>query len=220
MWPLSYDVLYHISYFVELIDILHYICSHKRAFENMKDILKQHIQTKKTYINTSFPQFIIDTMNGMHIMVFAPILKFQPEFEGSTGYIDQIKPSQVHSPIMIGVDHSRRSYITLKLKYNNDIIVEVFFQRYNSCSIKWIWTSNHGNNHLENYSGLFSTPSSQYWGTIQGFTPSSLETSAVLINDLHLKKNIKLLLENKKYIMKRKMFSSTEFHKEKIELMY
>ena len=219
MLSLPYELLYDISHFVELIDILHYVCINKYALNQMKDIFKKQIKRKKTYINTSFPQFIIDTMNGMHVMVFAPILKFQPKFEGSTGYLDNVEPSEVNYPIMIGVDHCRRSYITLKLKHHNSIIVEVFFQRYSSCSIKWIWTSNHGNNHLENYNGLFSKPS-LYWGNIQGFAPSSLNQCAVIINDLQLKKNIKLLLDNKKYIIKRKLFSSNEIRQEKIEFAY
>ena len=71
MLTLPYELLYDISYFVELIDILHYVCINKYALNQMKDIFKKQIKRKKTYVNTSFPQFIIDTMNGMHVMVFA-----------------------------------------------------------------------------------------------------------------------------------------------------
>ena len=48
MLSLPYELLYDISYFVELIDILHYVCINKYALNQMKDIFKKQIKRKKT----------------------------------------------------------------------------------------------------------------------------------------------------------------------------
>ena len=57
MLSLPYELLYDISYFVELIDILHYACINKYALNQMKDIFKKQIKRKKTYSVWKFLPF-------------------------------------------------------------------------------------------------------------------------------------------------------------------
>ena len=195
------DLLTSICQFNEIIDIFHYACSNIENMESIQSYLKRQIKNKMKYVNAYFPPFIVDTMNGIHTMVFAPILKFKPHFEGGTGYIDGIIPNDVDYPIMIGKDDFGRSFITFKLKLteNNKIHVETLFQRYSMCSIKWTWGTAF-QSYLSNFTGYFSmnTLSNKY---------SSHSTKQIIINDILLKENIKLLLEKKNYIKKRTLYS-------------
>lgn len=197
------DLSCSICQFNEIIDIFHYACSNRENMESIQSYLKRQIKNKMKYVNAYFPPFIVDTMNGIHTMVFAPILKFKPCFEGGTGYIDGILTNDVDYPIMIGKDHFGRSFITfkLKLKQNNQIHIETLFQRYSMCTIKWTWGTS-SQCYLSNYAGYFSMNglSNQY---------SSHSTKQIVINDIQLKENINLLLEKKNYIKKRRLYSAS-----------
>lgn len=199
-----HSVVYPISTFLEIRDMVRYASTNKDAFQQLKSNIDRQINIKRRYVRQFFPDFIIDTMNGMETMIFSPILQFKPEFEGLTGYLDELHPNQVQYPIMIGVDNFMRSFITFKLKYNKHIHVETLFQRYSSCYMTWIWGSLSGCV-LENYSGLYSQSK---FGDI---------TDTVVINDLQLKENIQLLLQNKKYIKKRKIFDIYSIYKVNLE---
>lgn len=183
MNTINSDLSYYICEFNEIIDIFHYACSNREKMESVQSYLKRQIKNKMKYVNAYFPPFIVDTMNGIHSMVFAPILIFNPWFEGETGYIDRIHPKDVDYPIMIGKDDFGRSFITfkLKLKENNQIHVETLFQRFSTSQIKWTWGTS-SQCYLSNYTGYFS------------------------MNDILLKENIKLLFEKKNYIKKRKLY--------------
>ena len=157
MNTINSDLSYSICQFNEIIDIFHYACSNREKMKSVQSYLKRQIKNKMKYVNAYFPPFIVDTMNGIHTMVFAPILKFKPHFEGGTGYIDRILTNDVDYPIMIGKDHFGRSFITfkLKLKENNQIHIETLFQRYSTCPIKWTWGTS-SQCYLSNYTGYFS----------------------------------------------------------------
>ena len=201
MNTINSDLSYSICQFNEIIDIFHYACSNREKMESVQSYLKRQIKNKMKYVNAYFPPFIVDTMNGIHTMVFAPILKFKPCFEGGTGYIDGILTNDVDYPIMIGKDHFGRSFITfkLKLKENNQIHIETLFQRYSTCPIKWTWGTS-SQCYLSNYTGYFSMN-----GLLNQY--SSHSTKQIVINDILLKENIKLLLEKKNYIKKRRLYS-------------
>ena len=199
-----HSVVYPISTFLEIRDMIRYASTNKDTFQQLKSKIDRQINIKRRYVRQYFPDFIIDTMNGMETMIFSPILQFEPQFEGSTGYLDELRPNQVQYPIMIGVDDFMRPFITFKLKYNNNIHVETLFQRYSSCHLTWTWGSLSGCV-LQNYSGLFSQ---RTFGDT---------TATAVINDFQLKENIELLLQNNKYIKKRKMFDIYSIKKVKLE---
>lgn len=212
MNTINSDLLYQICEFNEIIDIFHYTCSNRENMESVQYYLKRQIKNKMKYVNAYFPPFIVDTLNGIHTMIFAPILRFKPQFEGRTGYIDGIVANDVDYPIMIGKDHFGRSFITfkLKLKENNQKHVEILFQRYSTCSIKWTWGTA-SQSYLSNYNGYFSTNvlSNQY---------SSYSTKKIVINDIQLKENIKLLLQKKNYIKKRSLYSTNDVFDKTIDI--
>ena len=210
---LNEDILCYICNFIEIKDIMYYVCTHTFALKCIKDTLNKKIQNKKIYVIERFPSFIIETMNGISTLIFSPILLFLNEFEGNTGYLDRIKANRIQYPIMIGVDCYNRSFITFKLKQkiNNveTIHVEVLFQRYSPSPTMWTWGSDK-DCILQNYNGLFSTSK---------YIPRYSNT--ITIHDSLLKENIKLLLENKHYIKKRLYLNSSEIIKKRnIDLAY
>lgn len=55
---------------------------------------------------------------------------------GPTDYLDFIRLDEVKYPFMKGIDKYGRYFFVLKLKINNDIIMETYFQRY-SYGMNW-----------------------------------------------------------------------------------
>ena len=83
---------------------------------------------------------------------FPFIKNISDDFVGMTGYIDRIKPSDLTSPIMIGMDNSERYYVCVRYKcldptfeFDNDTIKVdttkvnciTIFQRYSSDDSCW-----------------------------------------------------------------------------------
>ena len=140
---------------------------------------------------------IIDIMNNISTLIFAPILKYQENFEGSTGYIDQIKVTDTPYPIMVGVTVEKRPFITFKLTNQKQKFVETLFQRFTNDKFAWTFGTYY-------YSAL---------SNFNGYT-TNMYNNKLQINDHLLKQNIKYLLENKGYIY-RIIFKTRSYSGEK-----
>lgn len=186
---LNNDVIVHIASFCDLKEIYHMLSTNQQYYSSIKSSFIKKIQAKKLYILCYFPDVIINIMNGISTFVFLPILEYQEHFEGSTGYIDQIKVSDVSYPIMIGVTKCARPFITFKLQDTvrgfTETFVETLFQRYTND--KYTWT----------FGTFYQSVLSNY----NGYT-TKLYNNQIQINDHLLKENIKLLLKNENYIHK------------------
>jgi len=186
---LNNDVIVHIASFCDLKETYHMLSTNQQYYSSIKSCFIKKIQSKKQYVLCNFPDIIIDIMNGISTFVFLPILEYQEHFEGSTGYIDQIKVSDVPYPIMIGVSRYARPFITFKLQNTvrdfTDTFVETLFQRYTND--KYAWT----------FGTFYQSVLSNY----NGYTTNMYENN-IRVNDHLLKKNIQLLLKNENYIHK------------------
>ena len=186
---LNSDVIVHIASFCDLKETHHMLSTNQQYYSSTKSSFIKKIQSKKQYVLCNFPDIIIDIMNGISTFVFLPILKYQDHFEGSTGYIDQIKASDVPYPIMIGMTNYMRPFITFKLQDTvrgfTDTFVETLFQRYTND--KYAWT----------FGTFYQSVLSNY----NGYTTNMYENN-IRVNDHLLKKNIQLLLKNENYIHK------------------
>lgn len=185
MKNLNNDVILQITTFCQLKEKHNILSTNKQNYNTIKPHLQKNIKEKKQYILTYFPDNIIDIMNNISTLIFAPILKYQENFEGSTGYIDQIKVTDILYPIMVGVTVEQRPFITFKLTNQKQKFVETLFQRFTND--KFAWT--------------FGTYYHSALSNFNGYT-TNMYNNKIQINDYLLKQNIKYLLENKGYIYK------------------
>lgn len=203
---LNNDVIIQITTFCELKEIHNILSTNKQNYNVIKQHLQKNINKKKQYVLKYFPNIIIDIMNKISTLIFAPILKYQEKFEGSTGYIDQINVTDTPYPIMIGVTKYTRPFITFKLKTEKETFVETLFQRFINDKCAWTFGSYY-QSILSNYNGYTTN---KYNNELQ-------------INDYLLKKNIKYLLENRghidKIVFKVRSYSG-EIEKKKLQLCY
>ena len=211
MSNLHNDVIVHIISFCDIKETHHMLSTNQQYHNSIKSYFIKKIQSKKQYVLCYFPDIIIDIMNGISTFIFSPILKFQERFEGSTGYIDQIKVSDVPYPIMIGVTSCMRPFITFKLQHtvigSTETFVETLFQRYTNH--KYAWT----------FGTFYYSVLSNY----NGYTTNIYENK-IRVNDNLLKKNIQLLLKNENYIHKSSLQISDNYaeiiKKRKVRLCY
>ena len=173
--------LIYVSRFLD-INNTEILCLNKRSFIILKKFFKEKLDKQIEFLNkVEFNYKIIKMFGGLKNMAMFPILKWDKKFEGPTGYIDQILPSDLKDSIMIGVDAFERPFITLKLlnkhkNNNNRLSVVVLFQRYGN--YKKTWThSNYNFCYLTELSGYFILNN--------------------VITHTHIEDNIKRLLENK-----------------------
>ena len=185
MKNLNNDVILQITTFCQLKEKHNILSTNKQNYNTIKPHLQKNIKEKKQYILTYFPDIIIDIMNKISTLIFAPILKYQEKFEGSTGYIDQIKVTDTPYPIMVGVTTEQRPFITFKLTNQKQKFVETLFQRFTTD--KYAWT--------------FGTYYQSALSNFNGYT-TNMYNNKLQINDHLLKLNIKYLLEEKGYIHK------------------
>ena len=155
---------------------------------------KNDIKNKKNYISLNFDENIIDLMGGIGNMILYPVLPYQKQFNGSTDYLDNISPDYLDNKIMIGIDKFKRSFIVLKLFYNNFCSTSVLFQRYTNITNSWTHASYGSNEVITWASGYFYNKGS-------------------LINN-NIKKNIDNLLKDRGYII------NNNFYENKIENIY
>ena len=150
------------------------------------NMYKNDIKNKKNYVTQNFDKNIIDLMGGIGNMILFPILPYQKQFNGSTDYLDNISPDYLDNKIMIGIDKFKRSFIVLKIFYNNFCSTSVLFQRYTNITNSWTHASY----------GSFEIIT---WATGYFYSRGSL------ISD-NIKNNIDNLLKDKGYIININLF--------------
>lgn len=77
------------------------------------------------------------TMTELFDNIDVPLLDIGDKL-GFTKYIDFIRPEEVHSPVMKGVDILLRPFIVVKAIVDNSIVMETFFQRYTNNNDFWM----------------------------------------------------------------------------------
>ena len=77
-------------------------------FHNCFQKWKKLISIGKYFNKTILPKKLIELL---------PVLPWKRNYVGCTDYIDGIRAKDLTYPIMIGVDHFRRPFITIKYKY-------------------------------------------------------------------------------------------------------
>lgn len=192
---LADDNIRSISSFLDIRGVHHFGCTQSRVVLLIKKLLLELISYKKKWVLKWFPNIICDLMSGPAILIFAPILDYKDYF-CYFEYIDNIKVSDVGSPIMVGVDVYQRPFISIRTceSYTKNIgdketstssdqkinSVVTIFQRYTKD--KTVWT--HGTCYSSNLT-LFIKPRI---------------ICNNLIQDKLLKENIYNLIQNKQYI--------------------
>lgn len=81
------------------------------------------------HVNGLYPEAILDMFDGAENLVRVPVLDVA---NIESGYIDYIHPQHMTHPIMRGVDHYGRGFVTFCYKLHNSDkeVTEALFQRY------------------------------------------------------------------------------------------
>lgn len=112
---------------------LQYSCS--LEYNTQKSKLNKFLLNLKRYkVIKSFE----GTFLPIRLIKKFPILEFEDNYVGGTGYIDSVKYSHITDPIMIGLDSYNRSYIILKYYFNNKEYILTVFQRYSDSKVSWV----------------------------------------------------------------------------------
>ena len=74
--------------------------------------IKNDCQVYRYFKGTFFP---------IQLIQLFPVLPFDEVYLGSTDYIDRIDPKSLNKPIMVGIDHWRRPFISIRYKYQYKI---------------------------------------------------------------------------------------------------
>lgn len=151
----------------------------KNFKEYNNEILERKYNEIRNFIEENINIKIVNLFGGINKFIDYPILKWNDNFLGGTGYIDSIKEEDVNYPIMYGIDCYGRVYITLKFIENERKKVITFFQRYDD--YKDCWT--HG---------------TMYFNDVVKFTSPFLSYNQ-FTNDITID-NINNLLNNKNFI--------------------
>jgi hypothetical protein len=144
---LSFDNFTTISYFLHPLDLINitdtcqelYKYQQIPEFKTLHKYLLDHVSFVKKYFSCQIRSYF----GGLRDFLRYPVLHWQPSFQGSTDYIDNINPEDVSHPIMIGIDSYQRPFITLRTKITNldDTVyqvVDILFQRFTDCPDTWV----------------------------------------------------------------------------------
>ena len=113
------------------------------------ELLSNYFQKMNKIINTY--QYFNETFFPKKLIKLLPVLPWKHNYMGCTDYIDRIKATDLIYPIMIGVDHFHRPFITIKYKTPKKIIFKnkllktldtkcyiTVFQRYTDNKKCWV----------------------------------------------------------------------------------
>ena len=183
-----------LNYLGDVCFKINFLTSCKQGF-SLKYLITRQIKDKKKIINNNFPKLIQDLF--LHQLLFYPRLSWKNTFLGPTGYIDQIRITDLTHPIMFGVDEYSRSFIVILHKDVEEqqyYSLDVLFQRYTS--EKSTWSNSHvGDFSIIQYSGYFYNRG--------------------VLRDKYLSENLKCLIKNKGYVTASPMHIDGEFKERK-----
>lgn len=212
------DALHYITEHFDLESLYHFMLTNKSYYNLFEKIFLPQIKKNVKFIKETFPDFIIETMNGIAIMALWPILEYKKSFESEKKGVyfnfkcmDNIKPEDMFSRIMIGKDFENRGFICFRLKYDNETRVEILYQCDKNHKIEWRWAKSFYLNPLYNTidkydSGFAYSCIKDKWAP-KKCPPAHLSKSVfpnnyynIGINDPYLKNNIALLHSNVGYV--------------------
>ena len=122
-------------------------------------LLSNYFQKMNKIINTY--QYFNETFFPKKLIKLLPVLPWKHNYMGCTDYIDRIKATDLIYPIMIGVDHFHRPFITIKYKNLNKnkkhtkCYITVF-QRYTDNKKCWVKCNTKGPLMIYDGSSVFS----------------------------------------------------------------
>ena len=120
----------------------------KTLLSNYLQIWKKLIGIGKYFNKTFFPKKLIKLL---------PVLPCKRTYVGCTDYIDGIRAKDLTYPIMIGVDHFRRPFITIKYKFNKNEYGHItVFQRYTDNKKNWVKCNTKGPLMIHDGSSVFT----------------------------------------------------------------
>ena len=114
-----------------------------------KCILNNYL--KYWYIHSKILKYFKNSFFPEHLIRLLPVLQWKKKYIGCTDYIDCITETNLEYPIMIGIDHFKRPFLTIKYLYNCEYTKTknckgriTVFQRYSDCTQTWVKCNNKG----------------------------------------------------------------------------
>ena len=227
------DILHHITEYFDLGSLYHFMLTNKSYYNLFEKIFLPQIKKNIKFIKETFPDFIIETMNGIAIMALCPILEYNKSFEKEIKgqyynftSICNIKPGDMYSRIMIGKDFENKGFICFRLKNGAETHVQILYQCYTSCKVHWKWSNDNKINPLCNisYSDCYSKIKDR-WAP-KNCPPAHLSKSVfpnnyynIKINDPHLKENLAYLYYNLGYVKRMYTWRDYKMYGVDIELV-
>jgi len=125
-------------------------------------LLSNHFQKWKKLI--SIGDYFDETFFPKKLIELLPVLPWKRIYVGCTDYIDGIRAKDLTYPIMIGVDHFRRPFITIKYKNldKNKYLIKngcghiTVFQRYTDNKKAWVKCNTKGPLMIHDGSSVFT----------------------------------------------------------------
>ena len=113
-----------------------------KDFNKLLEDNKNNILSLKNNIYKTYHIEIINLLGGIRYFLDYPVLKWNDDFLGSTGYIDRLQVNNVTNRIMRGIDSWGRPFVTLRLHTDNTISKRnvytcTLFQRYTDINTSW-----------------------------------------------------------------------------------
>jgi hypothetical protein len=111
---------------------------------------RDHITVNVDDILNIYNNKIIKLVGGIEQMLEYPVLQWNEEYLGATGYIDRLNVDNVSHKIMKGSDGWGRPFITFRIKnenstyYKHNIYTCVLFQRYTDSKESWTHSTRGG----------------------------------------------------------------------------
>ena len=119
-------------------------------YKELLEDRKNEIEYDKNDICKLYDDEIIKLLGGIGKMLEYPVLTWDTDYLGATGYIDCVKVKRLTHKVMRGVDGWNRPFITLRLHndnnlyYRNNTYICVLFQRYADCKSSWAHSTRGG----------------------------------------------------------------------------
>tara|TARA_Y100000816_G_scaffold292213_1_gene286423 strand:+ start:4417 stop:5004 length:588 start_codon:yes stop_codon:yes gene_type:complete len=153
-------IIINISYYLKNYNDIKNLSLCNKSTTEIKNLYNKYLLIKNKYFNYLKKYKILKYLQEGPFKRFAnkyPILNWESNFLGYTGYIDNISLHNLSYPIMIGIDSYKRPFISIKFIRNRKSGCVTYFQRYENCKYNWVWGGscfyNYGNNRL-NYADV------------------------------------------------------------------
>jgi len=151
-------IIINISYYLKNYNDIKNLSLCNKSTTEIKNLYNKYLLIKNKYFNYLKKYKILKYLQEGPFKRFAnkyPILNWESNFLGYTGYIDNISLHNLSYPIMIGIDSYKRPFISIKFIRNRKPGCVTYFQRFENCKYNWVWGGscfyNYGDNRLNYY---------------------------------------------------------------------